>query len=99
MSNANKGDLRVWWIPQIPMVPFHVPVSDIKTAEVVLNCLAQYDLFQLKHKVKPDFCNVGGLEQFDPADIDPDEGCDGWTEWCDEETGDSIDEYMRNKEC
>lgn len=92
MNEANKGDLRVWWIPQVPMKPFHVPVPDIKTAIIVLNCLAQYDLFQLKHRVKPDFCNAGGLECFSQDD-------DGeWCEWYDEETGDDINMYIRNQE-
>lgn len=92
MSNANKGDLRVWWIPQVPMEPFYVAVPDVKTADLVLNCLAQYDLFQLKHRVKPDFCNAGGLECYSQDD-------DGeWCEWHDEETGDDIQMYARNQE-
>ncbi len=25
----NVGDLRVWWIPQIPMNPFYVPIDTL----------------------------------------------------------------------
>lgn len=87
MSRKPKeGDLRVWWIPQVPMKPFRVPVPDVKTAKLVLDCLASYDLFQLEHNVKPDFCNAGGLECFSQ------DGDGKWCEWYDEDTGESIDE-------
>lgn len=76
------GQLRIWWIPQIPMAPFYVAVEDIKEAKLILKTLADYDLFQYKNKVKPDYSNVGGLEVFDGLD---------WVEWEDEE-GNNIDE-------
>jgi len=80
------GDLRVWWIPQVPMPAFHVSVPDNKTGKLVLDALAEYDLFQLKHKVKPDFFNAGGLECFSQ------DGDGEWCDWYDEETGQNIDE-------
>jgi hypothetical protein len=54
--------LRVWWIPQVPGKPFHVEVESITEAKKLLDTLAKYDLFQLAHKIKPDYCNAGGLE-------------------------------------
>jgi len=96
-TQPNAGDLRVWWMSQVPMQPFHVSVPDVKTAKLVLDCIARYDIFQLEHNVKPDFCNAGGLERFDPEDIIPEE-CDGWTEWYDETTGEDIDDLMRGAE-
>lgn len=85
-NDPNKGDLRVWWIPQVPMKPFHVPVANIGEAKLVLKTLANYDLFQYDNRVKGDYCNAGGLECYSQDD-------DGeWCEWEDPETGDDIDQ-------
>jgi hypothetical protein len=81
--------LRVWWIPQVPMKQFHVPVESIKEAKKILSVLALYDIFQLENNIKPDFCNAGGLEVYE-QDADG-EGNAGWCEWYDEE-GHSIEE-------
>lgn len=76
------GELRVWWIPQVPMEPFLVPVQSVDEAIVVLDTLAKYDLFQLKNNIKPDYANAGGLEVY---------GEDGWSEYYDD-NGNTIDE-------
>ena len=31
-------------------------------AKLLVNALAEYDLFQLKNKIKPDYCNAGGAD-------------------------------------
>ena len=82
MKQPTEGSLRVWWIPQIPMKPYHVPVASIREASLVLTALGYYDLFQFENKIKPDYCNAGGLEVFEDGD---------WTEWYDDESGDDID--------
>lgn len=87
-QTPKKGDLKVWWIPQIPMKPFHVSVANIDEAAKILYVLAEYDLFQYDNKVKPDYSNAGGLEVFDGNE---------WTEWESDEYED-IDEYMESKE-
>lgn len=93
MSAPKQGDLRVWWIPQIGMNGvFHVPVPSPAVAKLVMSTLANYDLFQLEHKIKPDYCNVGGLEcfqQYGPPE-DPDDFPD-WCEWEDEDGNDIGD--------
>lgn len=90
MSNTPTiGELRVWHIPQVPGKAFHVPVSTPEEAKKILAALANYDLFQLKNRIKPDYCNAGGLERYD---ADNGDGEPGWCEWYDEETGESIDE-------
>ena len=81
------GCYKVWHIPQVPGEPFYVPVPDVSTAIIVLRALAEYDLFQLKHHIKPDYCNTQGLEQYD---VDEKK----WLEWENEE-GDDIREVMR----
>jgi hypothetical protein len=78
-------NLRVWWIPQVPMKPFHIDVKNIEQAVLILRTLADYDAFQFKNNVKPDYCNAGGLEIFNVSEQE-------WEEWADED-GDEIDEY------
>ena len=79
-----EGDLKVWWKPQVPCESFEYPVKDIPQAKMLLKALALYDLFQLNHKIKPDYCNAGGLVQFQDGE---------WLDWCNDD-GDSIDDVM-----
>ena len=67
----NEGDLRVWWIPQAPMEPFYVNVATAEEGWRLTEILARYDAFQYENKVRPDYCNAGGVMVFE----------DG--EWCD----------------
>jgi len=78
----SAAHLLVWWIPQIPGKPFHVPVSTPAEAQKLLTVLADYDIFQLENNIKPDYCNAGGLEEFQNGE---------WAEWSDD-NGDSIDD-------
>jgi hypothetical protein len=77
-----KGDLQVWWVPQVPMKSFNVPVKTIREAKLLLDTLANYDLFQLKNNIKPDYSNAGGLNVFDDGE---------WITWYNED-GDGIDD-------
>ena len=83
LSKPAEGALRVWHIPQVPMKPFHVAVKSIREGRLILDALAQYDIFQFENNIKPDYCNAAGLEVFERGE---------WTEWYDEESGDSIDD-------
>lgn len=85
------GDLRVWWIPQDPGEQFYVYVKNVREAKLVLDLLANYDLFQFKNRIKPDYCNAGGLQRFDADDVDPSEGYDGWADWYDDDSGLEFD--------
>jgi hypothetical protein len=78
--------LRIWWMPQAPMKAFYVPVRSLEEAALVQDTLALYDLFQYDNKVKPDYANMGGLQEFDEEEQD-------WVDWYDEETGDDFDTY------
>lgn len=88
MAEPKEGDLAVWWIPQVPMKSFDVPVKDIEQAMFLLDTLAQYDLFQLENNVKPDYCNAGGLNVFENGE---------WLEW-ENEDGEQIDNLRRNRD-
>ncbi|MEE8308397.1 MAG: hypothetical protein V3R81_14105 [Gammaproteobacteria bacterium] len=76
MSAHAEGDLRVWWIPQVPMEPFEVLVSSIAEGRKIIDVLADYDIFQFEKNVKPDYCNTGGLARWECGewcDVDDDE--------------------------
>lgn len=51
-----------------------------------MDVLARYDLFQFEHRIKPDYCNMGGLSMFDEND-DTDSPEGSWVDWHDDETG------------
>jgi hypothetical protein len=85
------GELRVWWIPQIPMKAFFVPVANVVEAKVLLDALAEYDKFQFENRIKPDYSNSGGLHVFDVND-DHDGPEGSWYDWYDQE-GEDLDHY------
>jgi hypothetical protein len=75
-TKPKAGDLRVWWIPQVPGEAFHVPVSSKEEGKLITTVLAFYDLFQLSHNIKPDYTNAGGIQVYEGGewvDIDEDE--------------------------
>ena len=63
---------KIWWIPQIPGPQFNVEVSSEETGATLLKTLADYDDFQFKHHIKPDYANTGGLLMLDGED---------WIDW------------------
>lgn len=83
---VQEGDLRIWWVPQVPMRPFRVRVDNLREAKLLLDTLASYDIFQLAHRIKPDFCNAGGVDVFEDGE---------WMDWEHPESGESFDEYIR----
>ena len=78
---AKEGDLKVWWIPQVPGKPFEVTVASVDEARKLLDVLAKYDIFQFENRIKPDYCNAGGLVVFQDGD---------WFDW-EDENGDDVD--------
>ena len=88
VSAPCAGDLRVWWIPQVPMKAFERDVTGLEAASILLDTLAAYDAFQFENKIKPDYCNAGGLVEFDGA-----EWCDWNSAW-----GEDFDEVRDDPE-
>lgn len=68
--------LKVWWIPQVPGKPFEVLLNSFAEAWVLLNALAQYDIFQFRNRIKPDYANAGGLMVLEDGE---------WTDWTSED--------------
>lgn len=73
---SKEGDLRVYWIPQVPMNPFHVEVRSSEEAQKIMMVLSDYDEFQYENQIKPDYCNAGGLEVFKNGE---------WVDWVNED--------------
>lgn len=82
--NRKVGDLQVWWIPQVPGKPFEVEVDSVEMGAKIMDVLADYDDFQFKNRIKPDYANAGGLRRWCEDNGD---GVPGWEDWYDEETG------------
>lgn len=86
-SAPKEGELRVWWIPQVPdNEPFHRTVKNVEEAVLLMTALGDYDLYLEAHGHRVDYSNAGGLEVFEN---------DEWNEWYDEE-GRDIDELVDN---
>lgn len=55
---------KVCHIPQIPGKAFEVEVPTLEEALRLEDTLAFYDLFQFAHKIKPDYCNMTFIEEW-----------------------------------
>lgn len=98
---------RVWWIPQVGEIsePFYVPVQSEEDGKKVMTILAAYDAYQLQHNIKPDYCNSGGIQLYDPnvadwVDYDSeieDEYSEDGDEYSDPEEIESFKEEMFNQ--
>jgi hypothetical protein len=96
-TQPENGALQVWWIPQIPGKPFYVDVATPEEAQKIMSVLAKYDIFQYENKIKPDYCNAGGLRCFNQEGVGTAYEQE-WAEWYDEETGDDIDQWRPESE-
>lgn len=86
------GDLRVFWIPQVPGEPFYIDVGTVETGVMFMEILAKYDLFQFETRVKGDYSNAGGLEIYE--ENSDGKGNPGWNDWEDSDTGEGAEEYV-----
>lgn len=77
-----EGTLKVWWIPQVPMKAFERIVSSTYEGKVILETLADYDIFQFENNIKPDYCNAGGLCIMEDGE---------WVDW-ESQGGENIDD-------
>lgn len=79
---------RVSHYPQIPCKAFEKEVSSLEEAKLVFDVLAEYDEFQYKNRIKPDYSNCTILEQFN-------EETQEWEDWYDYDLDtDDLDEYF-----
>jgi len=47
------------------MKAFEYETSDFQSARMLEDALCKYDLFEYENRVKPDYCNVGGVQFWD----------------------------------
>ena len=85
--------LRVWHNCQVGSVKnFYVPVDSIEEAWNILNTLWRYDLFQYENRIKPDYCNTGGLQVYNPEVADYED----WYLETDDDYFDDVDDYIES---
>ncbi|WP_145522485.1 MULTISPECIES: superinfection exclusion protein [Yersinia] len=91
---------RVWHIPQVPMKSFQVEVASVEEGVRMMNALADYDLFQYENNIKPDYCNMNGLQMWDESLTEEDmagmELTDKWVDWYSDEYEDPR-EYVESQ--
>ena len=61
MNQPQLGDLKVWWIPQIPGKRFEYEIKTIEEGELLLDALAEYDQFLYDNNHRTDYSNAGGI--------------------------------------
>ena len=88
--------LRVWWIPQAGATEdsFYVPVETIEEGRKVMDMLAAYDAYQRQNRIKPDYCNCGGVQRWDEDSQD-------WEDWymeTEDNYFDDVDDYCEQCE-
>lgn len=90
------SNLRVWWIPQVGAdgEVFYIPVDTVEEGKKIMDLLAVYDAFQLQNRIKPDYCNTGGIQMWNE---DESEWEDWWME-TDEDYFDDVDDYCEQCE-
>lgn len=81
--------LRVSHFPQIGVKSFDVEVQTLEQALFLFEVLANYDDFQFKNRIKPDYCNTTAFEHWDFNDETNEYE---WFTWYDEE-GNEIENY------
>lgn len=93
VDTPKEGDLRFWWIPQVPMKAFEMYIQSIEEGKLLMDAFAKYDLFQYENNVKPDYCNAGGVSRWEP---NGENGFD-WYDWTNED-GETLDDIRLNSE-
>ena len=83
--------LRVWWIPQAGATEdaFYIPVETVEEGKKVMDMLATYDAYQRQNRIKPDYCNCGGVQRWDEDSQD-------WEDWymeTEDDYFDDVDDY------
>ena len=88
--------MRVWHMPQVGCnATIHIPVESELEGKKIMDVLAAYDLFQLENNIKPDFCNINGLQVFNETE-------QVWEDWYLEndydEYFDNVDDYFEDND-
>lgn len=87
-----ENKLRVWWMPSfgVTTATFYIPVTSAEEGKKVLDILAAYDGFQFQNGVKPDYCNTGGLQIYNPEIADYED----WYLETEDDYFEDVDDYF-----
>ena len=89
-----ENKLRVWWNPQVGACDeaFYVPVQNVEEAKKVMDILAAYDAYQLQNNIKPDYCNIGGLQMYNQETGEYED----WYLETEDDYFDNVDDYIES---
>jgi len=73
----------------MPCPAFYVPVDSPEHALTIISLLADYDDFQYRNYIKPDYSSAAGLEVYEDGE---------WVTWYDDE-GRDFDEWCMKDRC
>ena len=69
-----EGDLRLFYIPQVPMKPYFVYMTRrdgqtdaalLEQTLFTLNAVVGLSIFEYDNNIKPDYSDVAGIERFE----------------------------------
>lgn len=77
MTEYKENDIKVLYIPQVPMPAFEVLFTEathpylsykqrVQVASATLDVLAEFSEFEYQNRVKPDFSDVGAVTRYEP---------------------------------
>lgn len=55
---------RAWYVPQMPMAAFEFPTATRAEATLVLDAITKFSMFEFENRVKPDYSDAGGVQEF-----------------------------------
>lgn len=64
-TGPKPGDLKVWYIPQVPMPHFSVPAESLREAVKLLDAITSFSAFEFENRVKPDYSDAGGISRWE----------------------------------
>jgi hypothetical protein len=76
MPIHKEGDLKVVYIPQVPMAAFEFDVPDLKVGKIVLDAIVGLSIFEFENRVKPDYSDYAGFIRYEDGewnDVDEEE--------------------------
>ena len=68
------GDLRVWYIPQVPMTSYEVLIprrngstdaAYLEQAAFVLDAIVNFSIFEFENNIKPDYSDAAGIDRWE----------------------------------
>lgn len=77
MSNYSEGDLKIWYIPQVPMKPYEVDVvrrqgstdeAYLENARAILEAIVGLSIFEFDNLIKPDYSDAAGISRLEDGE-------------------------------